>query len=181
MKNSFYTMRPEPYKIGLYSLIEYINKIKPTYEMNMLEIGTYLGESTIIFSQKFKNVITIDPYIDNYDANDPTCNYISLNEVYKKFLEKTSEIKTITLIKKTSDDAIHELKDKKFDFIYIDGMHTYDQVKKDIKNYKPLVKEGGFIGGHDYHPNWQGVINAINEEINNVDFIFEDTSWIKKI
>lgn len=181
MKDKFYTMRPNEYKIGLNSLIEHINKITPTKNMEMLEIGAYLGESTIIFSEYFSNIITIDPFIDDYDLNDPTCQHISLSKVHEKFIELTKDIKSIQLIKKKSDEAIYDLIDKRFDFIYIDGMHTYEQVKKDIKNYKPLVKPGGFIGGHDYHPNWQGVINAIKEELNEVDSVFGDTSWIKRL
>lgn len=181
MNDKFYTMRPENYKKGLYTLIEYINKFQTTSNMEMLEIGAYQGESTLIFAEKFLKITTIDPYLDNYDPSDPTCNHISLEKVYEKFLELTKDIDSIKLIRKTSDEAYNDLIDKKFDFIYIDGMHTYDQVKKDIKNYKSLVKPGGFIGGHDYHPNWQGVIDAIKEEFDVIDATFEDTSWIKKL
>lgn len=39
---------------------------------------------------------------------------------------------------------------EKVDFVWIDGHHTYEQVKKDILNYMPLIKSGGMMGGHDY-------------------------------
>jgi hypothetical protein len=68
-----------------------------------------------------------------------------------------------------------------FDFVYIDGMHTYDQVKKDIKNYLPFLREGGFIGGHDYADNKEQVVKAVNEVIGQPDAVFQDTSWIKQI
>jgi predicted O-methyltransferase YrrM len=174
-------MRPEDYKNGLIDLINYINSFSDTKNMRMLEIGTYAGESTLIFSNYFKHVTTIDPYIDNYDSNDPTCSYISLNEVYKKFLDNTKQVDNINLIKKTSDDAILELSTEVFDFIYIVGVHTYEQVKKDIKNYIKLINKNGFIGGHDYHQNWVGVINAVNEELHTIDKHFKDTSWIKRL
>jgi len=38
------------------------------------------------------------------------------------------------------------------DFIYIDGNHDYNFVLKDIEVARKLVKRGGVIGGHDYHP-----------------------------
>jgi hypothetical protein len=48
-------------------------------------------------------------------------------------------------------------------------------------NYKKLVKKSGFITGHDYHPVWQGVVDAIHEAIGEPEMIFQDTSWVKKI
>jgi len=47
------------------------------------------------------------------------------------------------------------------DMIYIDGSHLYDDVKMDIKNYYPLVNQGGVLLGDDY--NKQPVIQAVNE------------------
>ena len=35
------------------------------------------------------------------------------------------------------------------DFIYIDGDHAYEIVKKDLNLASTLVKKGGVIGGHD--------------------------------
>lgn len=174
-------MRKEPIMMkGLYDLIEYINGFSPTSEMKMVEIGSYLGESTLVFASKFKEVITIDPFLDNYDPNDETCQHASLSKVHKQFLLNIGEATNIKHIQKISDDAIIDLKKQSFDFIYIDGLHTYDQIKKDIKNYLPLVKKGGFIAGHDYHPNHQGVIDGVNEMLE-IDQTFSDTSWIKRV
>ena len=40
------------------------------------------------------------------------------------------------------------------DFLFIDGDHTYEGVKKDFEMYSLLVKEGGIIAFHDIaeHP-----------------------------
>jgi hypothetical protein len=40
--------------------------------------------------------------------------------------------------------------DKTFDFVYIDGNHTYDGVRRDLEAYYPKVKDDGFICGHDF-------------------------------
>ena len=37
-----------------------------------------------------------------------------------------------------------------FDFIFIDGLHTYEQLTKDCHNYYSKVKTGGIFSGHDY-------------------------------
>jgi len=51
-----------------------------------------------------------------------------------------------------SDEAVDKIPDM-LDFVYIDGNHSYEYVKRDIENYHCLVKPGGFVGGHDYTSN----------------------------
>jgi cephalosporin hydroxylase len=36
-----------------------------------------------------------------------------------------------------------------FDFLFIDGDHSYAGVKRDYEMYSPLVKPGGWVGFHD--------------------------------
>ena len=54
-------------------------------------------------------------------------------------------------IRKTSDEFFKE-NNKKFDIIFIDGLHTYKQVKKDILNSVDCLKENGIILVHDCMP-----------------------------
>ena len=181
-KDRLYQMRPAVYMDGLKMLIQYVNSKSPTIKMDMIEIGSYAGESSELFAQNFNNVICIDPYIDDYDVNDITCAHAPMSEVRKVFEERISPYSNISLIPLLSDDAVNVLiEDKKFDFIYIDGMHTYEQIKKDITNYLPLIKEGGFIAGHDFHPVYQGIIDGVRELLGEPDAIFQDTSWIKRV
>jgi predicted O-methyltransferase YrrM len=179
MKDILYTMRDTQYMNGLSDLIKHINNFSSTKEMVMIEIGSYAGESTQLFAEHFKKVISIDPFINDYDPNDITCKHMDLDKVYNIFLKNISHYINVTHIKETSDDA-HMLIDHPVDFIYIDGLHTYEQIKKDITNYLPIIKSG-FIGGHDYHPVWQGIVNGVEELLGPPDKIFQDTSWIKKI
>lgn len=174
-------MRYFEHRIGLIELIQYINNFTPTNEMTVVEIGTYAGEGTEIFANSFKHVITIDPHKSGYDDDYDSASSSNFEKVVEEFMERKSKHNNITYINKKSDDAINDLINESVDFVYIDGWHVYEQVKKDIENYKQIIKVGGFIGGHDYHSGWEGVINAINETIGNVDKTFIDTSWIKKL
>jgi hypothetical protein len=179
MKNELYIMRNPHYTTGLLDLIQYINNYSSTYDMTMIEIGSYAGESTELFSKHFKKVISIDPFINDYDPNDITCDYMDLDKVYNVFLQRISPLSNVIHIREISDNAVTLIKNK-IDFVYIDGLHTYNQVKKDILNYIPLINQG-FIAGHDYHPVWQGIIDGVNELLGTPDATFCDTSWIKKI
>ena len=54
-------------------------------------------------------------------------------------------------IKKTSDKFFLE-NTQKFDLIFIDGLHHYKQVKKDIINSLKVLNDGGMILMHDCMP-----------------------------
>ena len=54
-------------------------------------------------------------------------------------------------VRKTSDDFFKDNK-KKFDIVFIDGLHIYNQVKKDILNSLDCLKEGGIVLVHDCMP-----------------------------
>ena len=54
-------------------------------------------------------------------------------------------------IRKKSDDFFSTNKDK-FDLVFIDGLHIYEQVKKDILNSLKFLNENGMILVHDCLP-----------------------------
>ena len=54
-------------------------------------------------------------------------------------------------VRKTSDEFFKENKNK-FDIVFIDGLHIYDQVKKDILNSINCLKDNGIILVHDCMP-----------------------------
>jgi len=174
-------MRDQTGTIGLNNLIKELGDVS---DKTMIEIGSFIGESTAIFAEHFKEVIAIDPFLPNYDPNDPTSNF-NFDDVFEEFQNRIEQNKDKVIIKRMlSNDAVKELDSKTYDFIYIDGLHTYDGVKYDIINYLPLVKKGGVIGGHDYgtkHPHLLGVTEAVDEMLGKPDKVFEDNSWIKKI
>lgn len=58
-------------------------------------------------------------------------------------------------IRKTSDDFFKENNDK-FDIVFIDGLHIYEQVKKDILNSVNCLNVNGIILVHDCMPDSLG-------------------------
>lgn len=55
------------------------------------------------------------------------------------------------------------LKGDKIDFLFVDGDHSYEGVKKDFEQYKPLVREGGIIAFHDIVSPRYGVLKFWNK------------------
>jgi len=54
-------------------------------------------------------------------------------------------------VRETSDDFF-KTNNKKFDVVFIDGLHTYEQVRRDIINSINALNEGGWIAVHDVLP-----------------------------
>lgn len=65
-----------------------------------------------------------------------------------------------------------------FDFIYIDGWHSINQVLADWE-YTNLLAPGGIVGFHDtnYHPGPKLFITALDRDIWEVEDISPKTDW----
>ena len=180
-KEELYPMRGQEFLVqGLVDLCDFVSQAlnRPTYELTICEIGSYSGESTSIFASRFKHVLAIDPWMDDYDPDDAACHHLPFSEVEKVFDQRMSFYPNVTKLKATSDDAIAQIIGARFDIVYIDGLHTYEQVKIDIANYAPLTNF--IVAGHDYNKtDWPGVYQAVNESFNQPIYTFKDTSWAK--
>lgn len=120
-----------------------------------------------LFSEKFKKKIVF-----NFDQTKNRLDLIqqSINKNnYKSYLEigcdQNQIFNNIKInfkigvdpisggnFKGTSDDFFSQNQEY-FDCIFIDGLHEYQQVKKDIKNSLKFLNKGGVIFLHDCLPN----------------------------
>jgi len=158
---------------GLWDLVDYINNPSCI----MAEIGSYVGDSTEIFAKSFTRVVAIDPWENGYDPKDPASYLIPMSEVEAQFDRLCKIYKNIVKLKMPSAVAAPKFLPNTLDFVYIDGIHTFHGVASDIATWLPKIKEGGFIGGHDYSPKFSGVKKAVGS-FHKPDKTFKDTSWI---
>jgi len=118
--------------------------------------------------------------MDNYDVTDLACSYAPFDEVYSQFLKNTLDIPNIKSIRDTSERSFSILKEREWDLVYIDGLHTVEGVMFDVSNYRTLISKGGFVSGHDY--GWGNVRHVLGIQFNDtIDRVFKDHSWIKKV
>jgi hypothetical protein len=160
-------------KLGLYDFCKYINSIYSISDMSILEVGSWTGCSAEIFAKVFNHVICVDPWEPTKEINTE----YDMNEVEAIFDSRIKKYNNITKLKMTSEKAAKKI--KSVNIVYIDGLHNYEDCKKDLDLWLP--KCNLFISGHDYWPKkFDGVIKAVNEKIGVPDKIFSDTSWIKR-
>jgi predicted O-methyltransferase YrrM len=145
----------------------------------MVEVGSYIGESTEVFAQNFSNSIIycVDPWQSGYDTYDNAS--IDMDGVEDEFDKKMKKYNNIFKIKKTSIEASYDFENNSLDFVYIDANHTYQSVATDIEIWLPKIKKEGYIGFHDYDN--LDVKRAINERLGEAEYCFEDQSVFFKI
>jgi precorrin-6B methylase 2 len=169
--------------LGMMEKIEYTNKIdgwmtegelnwlyrKAKTMDSIIEIGSWKGKSTHAFLSACKGQVTA---IDHFKGSNEK-EHKGVKNLYKEFMKNVGEFKNLKVLKMSSDEAVNKVKEA--DMTFIDGSHSYDQVKKDIQNYLPKTKK--LICGHDY--NWESVRQAVNETLGNVQVA--ETLWFKEI
>ena len=104
-----------------------LNHLIDTYKFeDYLEIGVFSGEC--IKNIKAKNKDGVDPGMEH--SLVPEVNYPIDSDKFFEFLDE----------------------DKKYDLIFIDGLHHAEQVKKDIINSLNHLNDNGIIMMHDCNP-----------------------------
>jgi hypothetical protein len=144
-----------------------------------MEIGVHLGD----FSQRLldetrpRELHLVDPW---EHATDPTyaqawfggaadggaeemeARFASVGQRFSQAIEAG----VVRLHRCYSHVALAGFPDAYFDWIYIDGNHTYEFVKQDLELSLCKVKPGGYVAGDDYgHAGWweDGVRRAVDE------------------
>jgi len=125
-------------------LISKVVKIKPKI---ILEIGLgfrgFHKINELILQETYdgsnKNLlIGIDRDYEDFQLYDPDLDKV---EIYS--LKGLSQDEDIIY------QTINILQNKEIDFLFIDGDHTYNLVRKDFITYSQFVRKGGLIGFHD--------------------------------
>jgi len=129
-------------------------------EGDILEIGSFMGSSSILLAAG--NELSINRGIVWLIEPYPKPNKDQFFNVFRK----RRLDKYIKLVDKTSEEA-RNVVDSKFRFIFIDGNHEYEYVKKDILLWQECLNEEGIIAFHDR--TWDGVSKAIDELIRKSD------------
>lgn len=158
---------------GLYEMVEkYVTK-----DTVLLEVGSFQGVSTILFSMFANKVYSVDCY--DYVV-PPTGRIPSHDQLFvdaeKLFIERTKNIENIIKIKKSSVEAAQDFSDRSLDLVYIDAEHDYNSVKTDVNTWKNKVRRGGVLAGHDYMlPHIHQIL--VEENLVNELSVYPDSSW----
>jgi hypothetical protein len=146
------------------------------------EVGVCKGTN---FSEMIKHspklAVAIDSWINDgtISRNDGGYTQEMLNQQHDEFVKSMNDKKFVEVYREYSFNAVKRFSDNFFDLIYIDADHSFEGCLKDINDWYPKIKSGGFLLGDDYRiyegrrPGIKfGVIEAVNEfaKKNNLKF-----------
>lgn len=136
------------------------------------EIGVATGYYSKVLMESIPGLVLygIDPWARVYGGDEWRWHRYSLHDQAMKNLSSFIESGAYKVIRKTSMDALDDIKDESLDFVFIDANHDYKYVKEDIEGWARKVRKGGIVSGHDYHIFFSGkkdVIIAVDEYVKN--------------
>jgi len=124
------------------SLLKLVASLKPRA---LLEIGSYLGGTLLLFAavaDTTAKVLSLDLY------RNATWKF----PFYKSFAREAQSVELIPANShdsKAREEVLDILSGDLLDFLFIDGDHSYQGVKRDFEMYGNLVRDGGLIAFHD--------------------------------
>ena len=125
-----------------------------TKQNNILEIGCYEGMSSAFFADNFldnegSSMICVDPYLKIDDNDHKTLLQCNEESNFDHNMSICKNIDKITIHKITSDDFF-SINKNTFNFIYRDGWHMCEFIKRDLENSFNILEKNGIMWMDDY-------------------------------
>jgi len=129
---------------------------------DVLEVGSFMGLSAYCFAIAAKSVMCVD----TFSANTAGQQQMETLQTLAAFDEAVARFANVKRFVGTSERAagFYGIPGQ-FDLVFLDAMHTYEDVKADIDRWWPRVRNGGMMAFHDYrHDHFPGVEKAVDEK-----------------
>jgi hypothetical protein len=137
------------------------------------EIGVWKGDFSKLLLRRVRpaELHLIDPWAHVTDASYSEARYgkagqDEMNAMYESVVATLGGHPGVTIHRETSVNAAQSFEDAHFDWLYIDGDHTYEAVRADLLAWVSKVKTGGLLICDDYvDGQWfeGGVKRAVDE------------------
>lgn len=124
-------------------------------ENKILEIGSFEGLSTVFFADNFLNnfnstLTCVDPFL-TIDKNDHSQFLQNNEEMNFDFNISNCKNSNKIIIHKITSDIFFQNNNKTYNFIYIDGCHEPDFIKRDMENSFNILEKNGIMWMDDYN------------------------------
>ncbi|MEM0476589.1 MAG: class I SAM-dependent methyltransferase, partial [Candidatus Aenigmatarchaeota archaeon] len=175
---NFYSglIRPMQIKEEFLELLKIFQELKPKH---IMEIGTANGGTLFCFcrlAREDATIISVDLPEGPFGGGYPEWK-IPIYQAFTKGNQKLFLLRKDSHNQETLEEVKKILSGNQLDFLFIDGDHTYEGVKKDFEMYSPLVRKGGIIAFHDINPygleEFSGGVKYFWKEIKN-NFNFQE-------
>jgi len=135
----------------------------------IVEVGSWMGRSTTAMADNLEGPGVILA-VDTWRGSEEHGSFLAdkppdfIYRIFCKNLRKHVDSGRVCPVHLPSVEAARVFQAigcAGFDMVFIDAAHDYENVKADIQAWKPLVKPGGLLRGHDWgHP---PIVQAVRE------------------
>lgn len=94
-----------------------------------------------------------------------------MDSIYLGVVSRFRNAPEIVIHRMTSIDAAQLFPHEFFDWVYIDGNHSYSEVLNDLRSWWPKVKPGGNLAGDDYR--WKDELGTLSVKRAVMEFVKE--------
>lgn len=132
----------------------------------LIEVGSYCGRSTCAIASVIKalnataKLYAIDPHQGHVGAQDLEVEITEPTlDMLKKNLQRAGLEDQVVVIHAHSWEVAW---DRPVSFLFIDGLHDYENVARDFRQFEPWLMRGGFAAFHDYGGYYPGVTTFVD-------------------
>jgi hypothetical protein len=149
--------------------------------VHVIEVGAFVGQTALAMAEAGARVACVDHWQGTPgDESGEIARRFGPEVIYEVFLGNigTHLFRSIFPLVGNSAFWARKWPHGMVDLVFLDADHSYEAVKADIRDWRPLVRPGGILCGHDYR-GFPGVTQAVNEEIPDVQTIGHCIWWTK--
>lgn len=143
------------------------------------ELGVFRGQTTFHLLETLPElaVVAIDTWCNQlYEVKDGSMQPRQFADVEADFDRRRGRFADrLAKIKDDSVTALRKFPAGHFDWVFIDGDHSFEGAARDIRESLRVVKPTGWILGHDY--DWPGVRKALDTILPDARWLGEDSVW----
>lgn len=129
----------------------------------IVEVGSYCGRSARVMADNTDgNILCVDPWNGICLTFGLTVHSNGYNKEFREFTRNMAD----HILAGKADFRIIDFRELWLEFtpdmIFLDAIHTYEELVLDIKHSLQLMPKG-LLCGHDYCAAWPGVMQAVDE------------------
>jgi predicted O-methyltransferase YrrM len=183
-------------KAHMTSLVRYLKEKHGLRTVNILEVGSWAGASTITWAKAIKDldlagsvhcVDIWEPYFDLkantaeiYEKMNRAANHGEIFSEFQRNIATAGVEDIVTFTKGYSQEVLPGLAQHSYQIVFLDASHLYADIYNDIIQAKKLVADDGILCGDDFELPVTVVDHDIHRQAlsNNVDFTKDPLSGV---
>lgn len=160
---------------------ENVAKEYQSAKLKMVEVGSWVGESTLLWAETFDKVFAVDAW--DLNLTDPTIpsnwwqedsaqspiTEDDLHQCFDVFCENCGHLLFTKIFPCRGKSATWaRIWPGQVDLVYIDANHRYEEVKRDAAMWIGKVRPRGVLAFHDFGT-YEGIVKFVNERFPKVE------------